>query len=135
MTSNSRRILIVEDNPLVAKFFRMALELAGGFSCLVTEDLKVMLPKVEAGEVDLVILDVSLRETEWEGQPIDGLELARLLKQRAPGRLPVLLATAYAMPGDRERLLAASEADDYLQKPVYDAAELVAKVQGLLDSQ
>lgn len=51
------------------------------------------------------------------------------------GCLPILLATACAMPENRERLLAASEAGDYLQKPVYDAAELVAKVQGLLDSQ
>ncbi len=135
MTQGSHRILIVEDNALVAKFFRMALERAGGFSCLVTEDLQAMLPEVEGGQIDLAIVDVSLSGAEWEGRPIDGLELAQMLKRRAPGRLPILLATANAMPGDRERLLAESEADDYLQKPVYDAAELVAKVQGLLDSQ
>jgi hypothetical protein len=29
----------VEDNALVAKFFRMALERVGGYSCLVTEDV------------------------------------------------------------------------------------------------
>jgi CheY-like chemotaxis protein len=41
----------------------------------------------------------------------------------------VLLATAHAMSGDRERLLESSGADGYLQKPVYDSAQLVAKVR------
>lgn len=125
-------ILIVEDHALVAKFYRMALERAGGFSCLVTENVKEMLTAVEAGRIDLVILDISLREAEWEGRPIDGLELARLLKQRAQGRLPILLATAHAMAGDRERLLTASGADAYLQKPVYEATQLVETVRQLL---
>jgi two-component system cell cycle response regulator DivK len=78
------------------------------------------------------VLDVSLHDTEWEGQPIDGVELAQLLKKHAPRRLPILMATAHAMAGDRERLLAASGADEYLEKPVYDADLLVEKVQRLL---
>ena len=133
-TSTSHTILIVEDNKLVAKFYRMALERAGGFTCLVMEDVREMLRQVEGGEVHLVVLDVSLSGIEWEGQPIDGVELARLLKQRVPRdqQLPILLATAHAMAGDRERLLAASGADDYLEKPVYDAQQLVEKVRRLL---
>ncbi len=130
--NKSHTVLIVEDHPLVAKFYRMALERAGGFTCLVTEDVAQMLSEVEAGRIDLAILDVSLGGTDWEGRPIDGVELTRLLKQRAPRPLPILLATAHAMAGDRERLLAASGADDYLEKPVYDAQQLVDKVQKLL---
>ena len=130
--NNPARILIVEDNALVAKYLRMALERAGGFSCLVTEDVAEMLPEVVAGRVDCAVLDVSLSGTEWEGKPLDGLELARLLKQRAPHRLPILMATAHAMTGDRERLMAASGADDYLEKPIFDAEILVQKVRNLL---
>lgn len=125
-------VLIVEDHALVAKFYRMALERAGGFACLITEDVTEILEHVEANKVDLAILDVSLTGTEWEGRPIDGIELAQLLKKRAPRRLPILLATAHAMAGDRERMLAASGADDYLEKPVYDAQHLVDKVRHLL---
>jgi CheY-like chemotaxis protein len=130
----SQTILIVEDHPLVAKFYRMALERVGGYSCLVTENAEEILAAVEQGRVSLVLLDVSLRGTQWEGKPIDGLELARLLKQRSPGPLPILLATAHAMTGDRERLLAASGADAYLQKPIYDAHQLVETIQRLLAS-
>jgi two-component system, cell cycle response regulator DivK len=125
-------ILIVEDHPLVAKFYRMALERAGGFNCLVTESVAEMLPAVEAGRVHLAILDVSLSGTEWEGRNIDGLELAHLLRAHSPAKLPILLATAHAMSGDRERLLTASGADDYLEKPIYDARYLVEKVLRLL---
>jgi len=127
-----QRIIIVEDNALVAKFFQMALERAGGFSCLITEDVPGILREVAAGEVDLVLLDVSLTNAECDGRNVNGVELCRLLKEKSPRRLPVLLATAHAMSGDRERLLESSGADGYLEKPVYESAQLVAKVRELM---
>ena len=133
--SDTHRVLIVEDNALVAKFYRMALERAGGFSCLLTEDANAMFPDVEAGRIDCAIVDVSLTATEWKGQPVDGIELTRLLKEWAPRRFPILIATAHAMAGDRERLLQTSGADDYLEKPVYDAEMLVGKIRKLLNSK
>jgi len=125
-------VLIVEDHALVAKFYRLALERAGGFRCLVTESVPEMLAALEAGRVDVAVLDVSLSATYWEGRPIDGVELSCLLKQRATRPLPILLATAHAMAGDRERLLTTSGADDYVEKPVYDAQLLVEKIRGLV---
>jgi two-component system, cell cycle response regulator DivK len=125
-------ILIVEDHPLVAKFYRMALERAGGFNCVVSENAEEIVAAVESGAIALALLDVSLRATQWQGRPIDGVDLSRLLKQRAPERLPILIATAHAMAGDRERLLVASGADGYLQKPIYDAQLLVETVRALL---
>jgi len=127
-----QRIIIVEDNALVAKFFQMALERAGGFSCVVTEDVPAILREVAAGEVDLVLLDVSLTNAEWNDRNVNGVELCRLLKEKSPRRLPVLLATAHAMSGDRQRLLESSGAEGYLEKPVYDSAQLVAKVRELM---
>jgi len=127
-----KRIIIVEDNILVAKFFQMALECAGDFSCMVSEDVPEILREVTAGEVDLVLLDVSLSNAEWDGHRVNGVELCRILKEKSPRRLPVLLATAHAMSGDRERFLETSGADGYLEKPVYDSAQLVAQVRELM---
>ena len=56
-----------------------------------------------------------------------------MVKEKSPRRLPVLLATAHAMSGDRERLLDASGADGYLEEPVYDSALLAEKVRSLID--
>jgi two-component system, cell cycle response regulator DivK len=127
-------VLIVEDNELVAKFFRLALERAGGCKCVISEDVPAILGHVSSGEIDLVLLDVSLNNSEWEGRPIGGVELCRILKEKSPRRLPVLLATAHAMSGDRERLLESSGADGYLEKPVYDSTLLVEKVRSLIES-
>ncbi|MBI3406288.1 MAG: response regulator [Acidobacteria bacterium] len=128
-------ILIVEDNALVAKFYRLALERAGGYSCVITEDVREILSLAQSGKASLAIVDVSLTGTEWEGRILDGVELTRMLKSVASQRLPVLLATAHAMSGDRERLLKASGADEYLQKPVYEADVLVGKVRALLENR
>ena len=127
-----KRVLIVEDNALVAKFFRMALERAGGCSCVISEDVPTILHLAASDEIDLVLLDVSLTNSEWEGRTINGVELCRMLKEKSVRRLPVLLATAHAMSGDRERLLESSGADGYLEKPVYDSAILVEKVRSLI---
>ena len=125
-------ILIVEDNALVAKFYRMALERAGGYACHISENVEEILAMAQEGKIGMAIVDVSLSGTAWEGRILDGVELTRMLKAAAPGGVPVLLATAHAMSGERERLLADSGADDYLQKPIYEAGALVAKVRELL---
>ena len=120
----------MEDNDLVANFFSMALERAGDCSCIISEDVPTILKHVSTGEIDLVLLDVSLNNSEWEGRPIGGVELCRMLKDESPRRLP---ATAHAMSGDRERLAESSSADGYLEKPVYESALLVEKVRSLIE--
>ena len=127
------RILVVEDNPLVAKFYRLALERAGGFEVTCSEDVDAILSQVAASAFDAVILDVSLRNCRYNGIALDGLGLARLIRQTPQGKnLPILLATAHAMEGDRQRLLAASGADAYLEKPIYDPQVLIDRIQGLI---
>ena len=124
------RILVVEDNPLVAKFYRLALERAGGFQVSFNEDVEDILKQIANAEFDGLVLDVSLRNCRYRGRPVDGLELAQLIRQVPEGKkLPILLATAHAMEGDRQRLLAASGANAYLEKPIYDPKTLVNKIR------
>jgi CheY-like chemotaxis protein len=92
-----------------------------------------MLAQIAVSAYDAMILDVSLRNCQYQGRMIDGLELARLIRQVPAGKtLPILLATAHAMEGDRQRLLAASGANAYLEKPVYDPNVLIAKIQEMV---
>ncbi len=127
-------VLIVEDNASVAKFYALALERRGQFTCVLAKSADDVLRHARAGSVDLILLDVSLADFTYQDRPINGLEISRLLKEDpATQEIPILLATAHAMVGDRERFLAESRADDYLQKPIYDSDALVEKVNGLLD--
>ncbi len=60
--------------------------------------------------IDLVLLDIELAGT------ISGLDVIRTLRARNDRR-PVVAITAYAMMGDRERILEAG-CDQYLPKPL-----------------
>jgi two-component system, cell cycle response regulator DivK len=125
-------VVIVEDEPLVARFFQTALERAGGFRVKVTENVSELMHLLKTGDVALLLLDVSLTNAQYNSKSLDGIELAKLVRQSSASRVPILMATAHAMHGDRERILQSSGADDLIHKPVYDAAALVERVRNLL---
>jgi CheY-like chemotaxis protein len=84
------------------------------------------------GEVDLLVVDVSLSSATLDGAALDGVDFARALKRDARTRsIPILLATAHAMRGDREHLLRESMADGYITKP-YTPEALLSAVGALL---
>jgi len=115
-----RHVVVVEDDAHNATLFRKVLEKRTGARVTVTEDPVEVLELVQGGGVSLVVLDVSLRHSQWEGRPVGGVEICRLLRERVRRPVPVLLATAHAMRGDAERLLEESGADDYMAKPIVD---------------
>ena len=129
-----KRVLVVEDDPHNALLFKKLLERRGGFAVEVTESAPRVLEIVRAGEADLVILDVSLVNTTWEGRAINGIELCQLLKRdETIPRVPIVLATAHAMRGDAESFVESSGADGYVSKPILDHAGFVTEMQKMLD--
>lgn len=125
--------IVVEDDLHNATVFRKLLEKRLGFSVMLTAEPRDLFAAVAAGGVDLIVMDVSLKGSEWDGRPVNGVELCRLLKSDpASANIPVLLATAHAMRGDAERLLAESGADWYLSKPIVDHDAFVACVRDLV---
>ena len=125
-----RHVVVVEDDPVNARLFRMVLERRGHLKVTVTEDPAELLRLARAGEVHAVVLDVSLHDSHWQGRPVNGIDLCRLLKQdAATARVPVLLATAHAMRGDEQRFLEQSGADDYVSKPVMDHLVFIEQVR------
>jgi CheY-like chemotaxis protein len=124
-----RRALVVEDDAHNAMLFRKLLEKRCGCQVTVTESVEEILALCRAYAVELVIMDVSLNNSRWEDRSISGVEICRMLKQDpAACHIPVLLATAHAMRGDAETLLAESGADDYVAKPIVDHDEFVSRI-------
>jgi len=82
-----KRILVVDDEPQVAQTIRMVLTY-GGHTVEIAEDGNGALAKFEPGKFDLIISDFALGK-------MNGLELARIVKQRTPGQ-KFMLITAYA---------------------------------------
>jgi len=104
------RILVIEDNPANMELARYVLE-AFGYTVSEAVDGEIGLELARAEPPDLVICDLRL-------PGIDGIEVAKRLKaQPALSRVPLIAVTAYAMVGDRERVLAAGF-DGYISKPI-----------------
>ena len=128
-----RRVLVVEDDVHSAVLFRKLLEKRCGCEVTVTESVEQILGLCRQGAVDLVVMDVSLNNSRWEDRAVNGVEICQLIKRDpATAHIPIVLATAHAMRGDAESLLADSGADDYVAKPIVDHGEFVKRILACL---
>jgi two-component system cell cycle response regulator DivK len=127
------KVLLVEDDPANARVFEKVLQRRGGFEVLHSQDVEQILQLAQAREVDVILLDVSLSQSTFRGEAVDGIRIAQLLKgDPRTSPIPILLVTAHAMRGDRETFLAQSGADGYIAKPVVDHEEMVNQVRQVL---
>lgn len=127
-------VVVVEDDIHNATLFRKVLEKRLGCTVTVTESPEELFALARGGSVRLVVMDVSLKHSMLHGRPVGGVELCRLLKADPQTALiPVLLATAHAMRGDAELLIAESGADDYIAKPIVDHAQFVEQARSLME--
>jgi DNA-binding response OmpR family regulator len=115
------RLLIVEDEPLIARFLARGLR-SEGYTVAVAGDGQVAVDRLAAGGWDLVILDLML-----PGQ--DGFEVLREISGRRLGA-PVLVLSARRAVETKVAALDAG-ASDYLAKP-FALDELLARVRALL---
>lgn len=125
-------ILLVEDDRLNTMIFTKLLERRGKMKVTHSEDPKQIISLCCQQKVDLVLMDISLNKSKYEGNYIDGIEITRLLKnhQESMG-IPVILMTSHAMTGDRERYLQESGANAYITKPVTDHEEFIDIIKKL----
>jgi two-component system, OmpR family, response regulator MprA len=118
---NSHKLLVVDDDPALARTLRRALAIEG-YEVDCASDGAEALQRLVADRFDAVVLDVAMPR-------MDGLAVCRRMRERRD-RTPVLMLTARDAVGDRVSGLDAG-ADDYLVKP-FALDELNARVRALL---
>jgi DNA-binding response OmpR family regulator len=117
------RVLIVEDEPRMARSLKKGLEREGyAVDCEANGESAWMRLQMSLDDYDLVILDVML-------PGMSGLDLCRALRHDSIP-VPVLMLTARDATEDKIVGLD-SGADDYLVKP-FDFDELLARMRTLL---
>lgn len=116
------RVLLVEDDRRLAEYTAEFL-VQHGMTVDVAPDASAALLRFGEARPDVVLLDLGL-----PGLP--GLELAKLLRVRAPAPVPLIMVTARDRPEDKIAGLDLG-ADDYLAKP-YDPRELLARIRAVL---
>ncbi|NMF83358.1 response regulator [Nodosilinea sp. P-1105] len=128
-----KTVLIVEDDLVNARVFSKILTKRGGLAVKHTEDVDEVMAIARRGEADVVLMDVSLAHSMYQGKPMDGIKITQLLKADPnTASLPVILVTAHAMEGDRENFLHESGADGYISKPVIDHQEFVDQIKSAM---
>jgi DNA-binding response OmpR family regulator len=118
--SRRSRVLVVEDEPMVAEVVERYLR-RDGYDVAVIHDGALALREFARTPPDLVVLDLML-------PGVDGLEVCRQL--RARGETPVIMLTARGEEVDKLVGLGVG-ADDYVTKP-FSPRELAARVQAVM---
>jgi two-component system, OmpR family, catabolic regulation response regulator CreB len=119
----STNILLLEDDPTIAKTIVYALERAGSpvIHCLLVQDA---LQQIERQLPDLLILDIGLPDG-------NGLDVCKKIRASSSHQhIPILMLSAHGEEIDRILGLELG-ADDYVTKP-FSPRELVARVSALL---
>jgi len=120
------RILIVEDNQANRALMDYLLR-AFGYAVLLAEDGEQGLDMARRDQPDLILLDLQLPK-------MTGFDVLKRLRDRHPASPPIVVAvTAFAMVGDRERVLAHGF-DAYLSKPI-EPEQFVPQIEALLQAR
>ena len=116
----SRTVLIVEDDPRIARWVQVYFERAG-FAAEVAHDGASGLAQARELTPDLIVLDLMLPR-------LDGVEVCRTLRRESD--VPIIMLTA--REAHTERVIGLeSGADDYIVKP-FDPGELIARAEAVL---
>jgi signal transduction histidine kinase len=106
------KVLIAEDHPINQKLAAILLKQMG-HECVLVDDGEKALQALAASHFDLVLMDVMMPNMDG----ITALKHLRELEAQGRPRCAVIMVTAHAMTGDRERFLA-DGADGYVSKPI-----------------
>jgi CheY-like chemotaxis protein len=113
-----RRILLIDDDARNVFAITSTLELQGMAVAQAPDGRKGIEALLSGEDPELILMDVMMPE-------LDGYATMHEIRQMpAFATLPIIAVTARAMPGDREKSIAAG-ASDYVTKPV-DTDELLA---------
>lgn len=115
------KILIVEDEPKIARFLELELK-HEGYEVDLAGDGRTALEKALAKDIDLVLLDVML-------PGLSGIEVCR--RVRMESQVPIIMLTAKDDVTDKVAGLDMG-ADDYMTKP-FAIEELLARIRVALN--
>ncbi|OIO05062.1 MAG: hypothetical protein AUJ51_00660 [Elusimicrobia bacterium CG1_02_56_21] len=119
----AKKVLIVEDEELIAKVLSIRLE-SLGYKVVYALDGEAGLDSVKKEKPDLVILDIGLPR-------LDGNTLCELIKTGESTKgIKVIMLTGKRLVGDMENSFSAG-ADFYVNKP-YEWPRLLAHIKQLI---
>ena len=116
----AKRILLVDDEPLIVKGLKFALE-SDGYETDSAGDGEQALEKIQNGNFDLILLDVMLPK-------MSGIEVCQAVREKSD--VPIIMLTAKGE--DMDKILGLEYgADDYVTKP-FNILEVKARIKAIM---
>ncbi len=127
-----KNILIIEDDPFTIDFYKFIFKKAG-YNALITEEGDKIFTFLSENIIQLIIMDINLKNTYLSGEKMDGVKLSKKIKDEENySGIPILLVTAYSQDFNGENLCITCNAQDYITKPIVDFNFLIDKVNKLV---
>ncbi len=123
-----KNILIIEDDPFSIDFYKYIFK-KSGFNCIIQDNGDAVIEQLKLNNINLIIMDINLKNTYLMGKKIDGIGLSSFIKQREGiNHPPILLVSAYWPDWEEKDFLKESLAEDFITKPIVDFNYLINKV-------
>lgn len=106
---NGKLALIVEDDPISNELLNYLLKKVGMKTLRALSGSEAMKLFTDHPDIDIVLMDIKMPD-------LNGFEVTKLMKEIRPN-IPIIAQTAYALAGDRQRVLAEG-CDEYIKKPI-----------------
>ena len=123
----------MEDDLFLREFYYFVFNKIG-YDADILEDGDVFFEKLNTNKYDLILMDLSLKNTYLNGEKVDGVTVSRLVKENDIFKvIPIILVTAHSVDYHSKHLFHESLADDYIIKPISDVHQFIEKIDKVME--
>jgi CheY-like chemotaxis protein len=127
-----KKILVVEDDPVVAKTLSMTLN-ARGYDVVIAPDSCEAIKLAREQDPDMMLVDVGLQPDLGGAWLCDGFQVAQWLNQTSAKKIPSIIISGSDKPSYKTRATSVG-AEAFLAKPL-DNTRLVESIESALKHQ
>lgn len=113
-----KKILIVEDDPFSQKFYEIILKRVG-YEPIIVHDFDELFFTIESDVIDLIIMDINLKNNYFKNIQHDGRSLAKLIRENKNySQIPIIMVTGFSSKVMMDTLLNEKIVDFVITKPI-----------------
>ena len=128
-----KRIIIMEDDPFLREFYSFIFAKIG-YKADILEDGDLFFEKLNSAKYNLILMDLSLKNTYFNENKVDGVTLSKLVKQNNLFKtIPIVIVTAHSVDYHSKHLFEESLADEYIIKPISDVHQFIGKIDFIME--
>ncbi len=125
-------LLIIEDDPFLKEFYQFVLKRMN-YKITILEDGDKFFETLALEDISLILMDINLKNTTYNGERVDGVFLSRKVKKdKRYSHIPILIVSAYSLDKSNRKLFVDSLADDYFTKPITDINYFLSRINNII---